>query len=111
MNDLEQQVAAAYRSKEIEAPAFDTTFEAATRRAERRSQAVRVGLPLAAAVAMAAVIVNQPEPEIVFVAEAELLGATWWQAPSDELLPTHQFDIYRDLPDLIESTKVDGETL
>ncbi len=111
MNDLEQQVAAAYRSKQTAAPAFDKAFELATRRVERRSQAVRIGLPLAAAVAMAAVIVNQPEPEIIYVAEAELLGATWWQAPSDELLPTHQFDIYRGLPDLIESTKVDGETL
>ena len=111
MTDLEKQLAVVYRSRETAAPSFDDTFEAATRRAERRSQAVRVGLPVAAAVAMAAIIVGQPEPPPGLVSEAELLGATSWTAPSDGLLPTHRFDIYRDLPDLIESTKSNGETL
>ena len=111
MADLESKLKEALTSRDAEAPPFADTFGAATRRVEHRSQWVRVGVPVAAAIALVAVMVGRPDPVLVTVSDAELLGATSWRAPSDELLPTHRFDIYRDLPDLIESTKVDGETL
>ena len=34
-----------------------------------------------------------------------LLNTTQWSAPSDALMPTHEFDIYQELPVLLESTK------
>ena len=111
MTELESKLTRVMRSKEGAAPDFAETFEAATQRAERRSTLMRASIPVAAAVVLVAVIVGRPEPGFVYVSEAELFGATSWQAPSDELLPTRQFDIYRDLPDLVESTKPDGETL
>jgi len=40
-----------------------------------------------------------------------LLGTTGWSAPSDSLMPDHQFDIYQDIPVLIESTETYGGTL
>ena len=33
-----------------------------------------------------------------------LLNSTTWSAPSDSLMPEHQFDIYQEIPFLIEST-------
>ncbi len=33
-----------------------------------------------------------------------LLNSTSWSAPSDSLMPEHQFDIYQEIPFLIEST-------
>ncbi len=111
MADLESKLKDALTSRDVEAPRFAATFEAATRRVEHRSQVARIGVPVAAAIALVAVIIGRPDPVLVTVSEAELLGATSWRAPSDELLPNHRFDIYRDLPDLVESTKVDGETL
>lgn len=111
MTDLDKQLDAAFRSKQTAAPDFADTFRRAEQSAGRRSQVLRTGLPVAAAIAVAAIIVTQPEPAPGLVSEAELLGSTSWTAPSDELLPTRRFDIYRDLPDLVESTNVDGETL
>ncbi len=111
MTDLESRLKHGLRSRDGIAPAFEQSFEAARQRVERRSQMARVVLPVAAAIALVAVIVGRPDPGLVYVSEAELLGSTSWQAPSDELLPTRRFDIYRDLPVLVESTKVDGETL
>ena len=47
-----------------------------------------------------------PAPTVLPLIEmGELLGSTSWQAPSDVLLPQHEFDLYQDMPALIESTE------
>ncbi len=46
-----------------------------------------------------------------FLIAAALLENTSWAAPSDVLLPQHRFDIYREIPAFIESTKLEEGTL
>jgi len=95
-------------------PAFAATWQAAERRyaASKRSY-----LRLAAAAALVAAVLigfnlqtTQTEGR-PFVEVADLLETTSWSAPSDVLLPEHQFDIYQDMPVLIESTYSAGGTL
>ncbi len=98
------------------APDFDTVFSAATTRVSRTRRRRFAGLAAAAAVA-ALVITMLPnqQDDFVFVNLDELTATTYWSAPSDSLLPTHQFDIYRELPQLINlpdvSTKPDEGAL
>jgi hypothetical protein len=40
-----------------------------------------------------------------------LMNSTTWTAPSDVLMPDHQFDIYRDIPVLDQSTISEEGTL
>jgi hypothetical protein len=54
------------------------------------------------------------EPRIAddeFLIATALLENTSWAAPSDVLLPQHRFDIYREIPAFIESTKLEEGTL
>ncbi|MEM9402603.1 MAG: hypothetical protein AAGA44_08975 [Pseudomonadota bacterium] len=111
MTELDDRLRDTLRSKDGLAPGFAETFAAAAQRSQRRAPLLRVGLPIAAAVAVVAVLTGRPEPELGLVSEAELFGSTSWRAPSDELLPNRRFDIYRDLPELGESTKLQGEAL
>lgn len=91
------------------APGFDETWHAAEiryRRARRRYKALA---GLAATVAAVAIVLKVLVPgptELPLIEMGELLGSTSWQAPSDVLLPDHQFDLYQDLPALLESTEV-----
>lgn len=98
------------------APSFDTVFAAAKTRVSRTRRRRFAGLAAAAAVAalVIAALPNQQD-NLVFVNLDELTATTNWSAPSDSLLPTHQFDIYRELPQLIDlpdvSTKSDEGAL
>ena len=95
-------------------PEFDRVWAAAnarTRTLRRRRRAV-VGAVAAAAVAAIAFGLLVPrQVELRFVDADELLGTTSWSAPSDGLLPDHQFDIYKEIPVLIESTETYGGAL
>jgi Flp pilus assembly protein TadB len=54
------------------------------------------------------------EPRVAddeFLIAAALLEKTSWAAPSDVLLPQYRFDIYREIPAFIESTKLEEGTL
>lgn len=97
-----------------EAPGFDETWHAAEFR-YRRGRRYRGLTGVAAAAAVIAIFVlnvMQPEPQDVLSIEmGELLGTTSWQAPSDVLMPEHRFDIYQELPELIQSTDGTGEAL
>lgn len=98
------------------APDFAMTFAAAQDRAASRR---RLQYAAVAAVALVAVIalglIPAQEEEFTYVDVDELTATTRWSAPSDSLLPQHQFDIYRELPRLFEATDVstdfDGGTL
>ncbi len=96
-------------------------FHAVWASAEARHRASRsryqkiAGLAAAAAVtAMAFTLwpTNGNNVTAMYLTEEDLMSSTQWLAPSDVLLPVHQFDIYGDLPVLIETNDLDeGSTL
>jgi len=96
------------------APSFERVFTAAQEQSQPRRFEVDW---LATAVVVAAAITvvlsgARPVPsEVEFVQVAELLGTTSWIAPSDTLLPERDFDLYEDLPTLLESTRPAGGAL
>lgn len=96
-------------------PAFDEVWAGAEAQVARRKRRVRAlgGLATAAAVvAVVAIGLMRPaEQEWQYVDPDELASGTSWVAPSDVLLPEHQFDIYGEVPVLIESTETDGGAL
>ena len=89
-------------------PPFGQVMLAAEHRISVQRQRYRV--LSAAAVLIAAVVIGATAPTqstsvYKYIEVAELMESTSWTAPSDVLLPTYEFDIYRDLPTLMESTK------
>lgn len=99
----------AQRQAEGKAPDFETIFGAAERQScdpLRDRRRVRfAGLAAAAVLAVLAFsLLPTTEDEFTYVDLEELVATTYWSAPSDSLLPVHQFDIYREIPELFEST-------
>ena len=96
------------RAEAGRAPDFDDLFAAAEAAAARRRGRVMAVGGVAAAVALVAIaVVMQLQPverEWQFVDPDEFASSTSWSAPSDVLLPKHRFDIYGEIPVLIEST-------
>lgn len=95
-------------------PTFAATWRAAEERHARSRR--RYGMLVGAAAVVAMVIVGlqlqtPPAADVNFIEVDELLGSTSWTAPSDVLLPRHEFDIYQELPSLIESTEPAGGAL
>ena len=117
MSDQETRLRAALRDAQqtvaANAPKFDSVWRAALIRAKRRRGNKRfAGIAAAAAAALLALNTLTPDDdETHYVNMDELMGSTSWSAPSDFLLPKHEIDIYRDLPQLFESTESDGGTL
>ena len=94
-------------------PTFEATWAAAESR-YRRNRRILAVAGVAASVAVVAIVLSTLQPEAVdapIIEMGELLGSTSWHAPSDVLLPERRFDIYQDLPDLIQSTDGAGEAL
>lgn len=94
-------------------PSFEATMGAAEARA-RRAGRRRGGLAAAALVAAAgfaalfpSLVTETPDSTIAVA----LLNSTNWSAPSDVLLPEHEFDIYRDLPSVDLSTNSEDGAL
>ena len=99
---------------ESRAPAFDATWRAAESRYARARHIQRMLAGAAAAVAAIIVglnLTNSPVDDVTYIEVAELLESTSWTAPSDVLLPKREFDIYQELPTLLESTETAGGTL
>jgi hypothetical protein len=120
MTDFEQQLRAVLKRKHGEAeagrsPDFGSVWAGAEDGVARQRRRTRAVGGMAAAVALVAVVVvgqlRPIEQDWQFIDPNDIAGSTSWTAPSDVLLPTHQFDIYRDIPVLIESTGEDGGTL
>ena len=110
---FEQRLRRELRSEE-RAPSFEDTWNAAELRYGRGRRRNATLASLAATLAAIAIIVNALMPEddeVAFIEMAELLETTSWEAPSDVLLPTREFDIYQDLPALMESTEEVGGAL
>jgi hypothetical protein len=106
----------AYQSAEGKPPSFDSVWAAAEAAHGRSRNRLKVVGGFAAAVALIGITVSLwPEqqaelPDEFLIADA-LMNSTSWTAPSDSLMPEHQFDIYQDIPFLIESTKSPEGTL
>ena len=97
-----------------EPPSFEASWRAAEARYQGRRRRYATLAGLAATLAAVAIIVNafMPEAEqVAYIEVAELLETTSWQAPSDVLMPERQFDIYREVPVLMESTDEAGGAL
>lgn len=98
-------------------PPFQAIFTQAERQLRSKQQTRRRLLGSAAAIAAIAIVAfisvesGAPESDVNFIQVDELMSSTRWQAPSDVLLPTHEFDLYQELPMLLESTKQAEGTL
>jgi len=95
-------------------PTFAVTWRAAEERYARSRP--RYGMLAGAAAVVAIVIVGlqmqaSPTADGNYIEVDDLMGSTSWVAPSDVLLPTHEFDIYQELPSVIESTDTAGGSL
>jgi len=93
-----------------QAPPFADVWAAAERRqaVSRKRNTGMVGMAAAIAVVVATFSLwSANEAEVVdeFLIADALLNSTQWSAPSDLLMPEHQFDLYQDLPLLMESTE------
>ena len=98
----------------MQPPAFDDVWAAAAARHalnRRRYAWVAAAASIAAVVVVALNTVGVRPDETRFVEMNELLGSTGWVAPSDALLPQREFDIYRELPTWIESTRSEDGAL
>ena len=95
-------------------PAFAMTWHAAEQRYARARRRYGMLAGAAAVVAMAIVglqLQTSPTADVNYIEVDDLMGSTSWTAPSDVLLPSHEFDIYQELPTLLESTEAAGGTL
>lgn len=117
MDDRNEQLKAMLRraQKQVDgkAPPFASSFGAAQRASRTASRRRYIALgTAAAALAIAVGLLNTQPPEMAYVDMDLILSTTSWEAPSDALLPAHPFDIYHEIPRLIESTEpVDGALL
>ena len=108
MNDeaLKDALKGAYQEAEGQPPSFEETLAAAEQRTSRAGNGLRFAAGLAAALVAAFVLWPATEPELTdeFLIADSLMNSTTWTAPSDALMPEHEFDIYQETPFLNEST-------
>ena len=87
------------------APDFDRVFGGAERRVRARRRVQFAAAAAVAAIALLAVgLLPTQKEEFTYVDVEALVETTYWSAPSDALLPEHHFDIYREIPQIFEST-------
>ena len=90
-------------------PDFEGVWIGAESRVRSRRRGMMVGS--AAVLALAFVMLVPSGDDMQYIDTAELLETTSWSAPSDSLLPEHRFDIYGEVPVLIESAETYGGAL
>lgn len=105
---LKNQLKRAFDAAEdTAAPPFGDVWHAATlqHRRERRRYAILSGVAAALAIAVIGLWSYRQVPvsDEFLIADA-LLNQTQWSAPSDVLLPEHEYDIYQEVPFLVEPT-------
>lgn len=92
-------------------PAFSTTWASAERRVKTRRRRRGMAVGSAAAVALAFVMLMPSGQGPQYINTDDLLETTSWAAPSDSLMPEYRYDIYGEVPVLIESTETYGGAL
>lgn len=115
-DDMKNGLKSAYRAAEGKPPPFARTWAAAESRHAGSVNRRRLVGGLAAAAAVAAVTValwpsQQAELTDEYLIADSLLNSTSWAAPSDSLMPEHQFDIYGEFPFPEASTNEQEGTL
>jgi hypothetical protein len=96
------------REQARDAPGFDALW-AKAELAYGKQRKTRLFSAVAAVLAMAVIAATlwpsqQAELHDDYLIADALMNSTLWSAPSDSLMPEHQFDIYQEIPFLIEST-------
>lgn len=102
------------QAEQVPVPAFDAVWASAVVQAgtaRKRYVPLAASVAAVAAIAIVFVLRTPVDEEWQYIDEYELLETTGWSAPSDSLLPDREFDIYRDTPELIESTEPYGGAL
>lgn len=99
-----------------EPPDFDSVWSDALQRHRMQRRRYKVVSGIAATLAAVAIVVgtwphSTPDAGDEFLIAEALMNQTGWTAPSDALLPQHQFDIYQELPSLLESTDIEEGSL
>lgn len=110
MNDIGKQVKQAFgAAHEKSAPSFDDVWLAAEKAygSERRRYTVFGGVAAALAVVVVGVMSTNNQPSDEYLIADALLNTTQWSAPSDVLLPQRQYDIYGEMPLLVEPMNSD----
>ena len=105
---LRDQIRRAWRRNSSDSgPPFDRVMRAAEAQRAATLRRRRWSAAAAALVTVAVIVsyLQAPRQEVHYIEVAELLDSTYWTAPSDVLLPQKEFDIYRDMPVLFESTE------
>ncbi len=113
MSDDDRQLAEALRRsapEPAETPGFREVFGRAEARLERRQQrrflSIAGAVASVAAVTAAFLMLSREGPSQLEPLEITgLLDSTSWVAPSDVLLPEHEFDIFEELPEPMKSTE------
>jgi len=102
--DIQESLSPAFEDAHTgNTPAFDKVWanaEAAYSRSQRRYRVVGSVAAAIAVVGIVAVLWPAQQEEFsddFFIADA-LMNSTSWSAPSDSLMPEHQFDIYQEIP-------------
>ncbi len=114
---LKQQLRTSLQSMQGgDAPDFDAVWANAEtqHRASRLRYQRFAGFAAAAAVAATAFMLWPPNGNHAagpYLTEEDLMSSTQWLAPSDVLLPKHRFDIYGEVPVLIETNDLDEGSL
>lgn len=91
-------------------PPFEEAWSAAElkHRQSRRRYATFSGIAAALAIVVVGLLsLKQADLNDEFLIADSLLNKTQWSAPSDVLLPQHQYDIYREVPFLVEPMNID----
>jgi hypothetical protein len=95
-------------------PPFDAVWAAAElqlRKTRRRYTALGGIAAVLALVTISFWLLDEPKSGDEFLIADSLLNSTQWSAPSDALMPQHEFDIYRDVFFPMESTDLDEGSL
>jgi len=97
------------RDQASDAPDFDKVWANAEIALGNSRRRFRLASGVAAVLALAVIAATlwpsqQAELSDDYLIADALMNSTLWSAPSDSLMPEHQFDIYQEIPFLIEST-------
>ncbi len=109
-NDLGNVLRDALRAVHKERAAeFADAWAAAEQRHQQARRRYATISGVAAAIAVVAVVAGfwpsrQAAPTDEYLIADSLLNSTQWLAPSDALMPQHRYDIYQEIPILLEST-------
>ena len=98
---LKKDLQDAFGVAETKPRPFRETWAAAEARHARVAFRWKAAACVAAAAVLAAIVLTpgeQPELSDDYMIADALMNSTTWTAPSDVLMPDHQFDIYREVP-------------